>query len=382
MVKEILNDKEIVAVGGTCSLIGVNTPLKLFCSSVAPLVYLTDKLSDYPGTLQGWNFGVKKEAFVKSGGFDTNLGAENIGEDRDLGLKLRKLGKVKIMYRIKVKTSARRFVGFLKTFKYVIINAIIFRIRKKAIPGSFQTIRQHSYETYDVVNDKPFFLTILALSFIAILFLSGAIPFINIWSTSSANTQNKVIALTFDKYNSNSDTTQILKVLKTENVKATFFVTGSEVKKDPGIVKEIYLEGNLIGNHASGQNVLAMLKTSPALINDINSTNDLIYKDISVKPKFFRPTQGYRTIWGALSLNKYGYQIVTWSDSANNSSGKLDSKTIAINVIKNVKPGAIIDLTDSGDQTARATEEIIDLLTADGYKFVTLDKLLAKPGYF
>jgi peptidoglycan/xylan/chitin deacetylase (PgdA/CDA1 family) len=214
------------------------------------------------------------------------------------------------------------------------------------------------------------------------MMLSGAIPFINIWSTSSIKTKDKVIALTFDKYSSNPDTEQILQVLKNEGVKATFFVTGNEVEADPAIVKKIYSQGNLIGNHASSQNVLAMLKTPSALIKDINSTNDLIYKTIGVKPKFFRPTRGYRTIWGAASLTKYGYNIVTWNDTTNNATEKLGSKEIAVNVIKNARPGGIIDLTDSGSQTATATEEIVELLTADGYQFVTLDNLLQKPGYF
>jgi glycosyltransferase involved in cell wall biosynthesis len=382
MVDEINENKDIVAVGGSCQLIGTNTPLKLLCSSLVPIVALVDKVIDYPGTLQGWNFAVKKKAFTKAGGFNTNKGAEEVGEDRELGWRLRRIGKVKITFSIKVKTSARRFVGLFKTFKYVILNAVYYLIKKKALPGTFQVIRQRSYETYDVVNDRPFFITMLALCLLAIMFLAGAIPFLNIWSTSSIKTQNKVIALTLDKDNSNSDTDQILSVLQTENVKATFFITGKEVREDPEIVKKIYSAGNLVGNHASSDNVLAMLKTPNALIKDINQTNDIIYQTIGVKPKFFRPTLGYRTIWGAVSLNKYGYDIVTWSVSANNSSGKLDSKSIAINVIKSARPGAIIDISDRGNQTARGIEEIIDLLTADGYQFVTLDKLLGKPAYF
>jgi peptidoglycan/xylan/chitin deacetylase (PgdA/CDA1 family)/glycosyltransferase involved in cell wall biosynthesis len=382
MVSKLLKDKSIVAVGGSCSLIGTNTFLKMLSRSLVPVMFLFDKILDYPGTLQGWNFAVRKDAFEKIGGFDTTLRPDDIGEDRDLGKRLGKVGKVRISFRLQVKTSARRFVGLVKTLKYVFLNYFYFLIKKRSLHGTFQTIRQKPYETYDVVNDVPFFLTVLIFCLFLIMMLLGAIPFINIWSVSSVKTKDKVIALTFDKYSSNPDTEQVLQVLKDENVKATFFVTGNEVKADPGVVKEIYSQGNLIGNHASSQNVLAMLKTPSALIKDVNSTNDLIYKTIGVKPKFFRPTRGYRTIWGASSLTKYGYNIVTWNDTTNNATGKLGSKEIAVNVIKNARPGGIIDLTDSGSQTATATEEIIELLTADGYRFVTLDRLLQKPGYF
>jgi glycosyltransferase involved in cell wall biosynthesis len=382
MVTEITKKDDIVAIGGTCSLVGINTPLKLLSGTLVPFMFFIDKLLDYPGTTSGWNFAVKKAAFLKVGGFDNNLKESDIGEDRDLGKRLRKIGKVKVLFKIKVKTSARRFVGLFKSFKYVFINYFVILFNKKSLPGSFQPIRQRSYESYDVFNDKPFFLAVLLICLLLIMFLSGAVPYLSIWSTSSIKTQNKIIALTFDKSTSNSDTEQILQVLKSENVDATFFITGDEVKKDPAIVREIYSDGNIIGNHASTGSVLAMLKTPGALIKDINNTDNLIYKTIGVKPRFFRPIEGYRTIWGALSLDKYGYDIITWSVSANNSSGNVDSKQIAINVIKNAKPGAIIDLSDSGTHTSRATEEIIDLLTADGYKFVTLDKLLGKSAYF
>lgn len=382
MVAKIVSSPEIVAVGGSCDLIGANTPLKLLTKSLVPLTFLFDKILDYPGTLQGWNSAFRKSAFMQIGGYSTTLAPGEIGEDRDLGKRLRKVGKVKIFFGIKVKTSARRFVGLLRTLRYVFVNYFYFSIKKKSLPNSFLTIRQKPFETYDVVNDTPFFVgTILVGIFLAFM-LTGALPFVNIWSTSSVKTQDKIIALTFDKSQSDSNIDSLLTVLKNENVKATFFVTGQVAKNDPAVVKKIYSQGNLVGNHASSQYDLSMLKTPTNLVNDINQTNTYIYNDIGVKPRFFRPTRGYRTIWGAISLSKYGYYIVTWSDTTNNSSNHVNSRQIAIDIIKNAKPGAIISLSDRGDQTATAVEEIVELLSADGYKFVTLDKLLQKPGYF
>lgn len=381
MVREITKSDEIVAVGGYCDLIGVNTPLKLISSSLMPLIFILDKILDYPGTTQGWNFGVKKDAFMKAGGFDITLKPGDIGEDRDLGKRLRKIGKVKVLYRLKVKTSARRFVGFVKTIKYVFVNYLFILLNKRAIPGSFQIIRQKPYESYDVVNDKPFFLTLVVSSLAALVFLAGAIPTVNLWSVSSVKTQEKVIALTFDDVPSGQYTTELLGVLRQKNVKATFFVTGESAKSHPEIVRAIYLAGNVIGNYSLTDKTLTMLKSPSAIIKDINLANELIYNDIGVKPKFFRPPHGYRSIWGALSLDKHGYDIVTWNNSTDSWLGKETSKKIAVDIIKDAKPGDIIDL-QAKDQTIKATEEIIDLLQADGYRFVTLDTLLNKPAYY
>jgi len=381
MVKEINKDAGIVAVGGACNLIGTNTPLKLLSASLAPLMFLLDKLFDYPGTLQGWNFGVKREAFLETGGFDTTLQPGEIGEDRDLGKRLRKIGHVKILYKLKVKTSARRFVGFFKSLKYVFINYLYISFKKRPVSGTFQTIRQKPYETYDVVNDKPFFITLIFLCVALILLLLGIIPGINLWSTSSAKTQNKIIALTFDDNSNSKSTIQLITLLKQKNIEATFFVTGSTAKTNPALVKSIYNNGNTIGNYSMTTKSTLMLNTSAAIIKDINTTDDYIYGVIGKKPKFFRPPHGYRSIWGAISLDKYGYETVTWSNASDPGIGKVTSKKIAIDVIKNSKPGDIIDLQTS-DQSVKATEEIIDLLQADGYKFVTLDTLLGKPAYF
>ena len=60
---------------------------------------------------------------------------------------------------------------------------------------------------------------------------------------------NKKIALTFDDGPHPYYTEQLLKGLRERGVKATFFITGKNVETYPEIVKEIYDDGHLIGNH-------------------------------------------------------------------------------------------------------------------------------------
>ena len=54
--------------------------------------------------------------------------------------------------------------------------------------------------------------------------------------------------LTFDDGPS-SNTTQILDILNERGIKATFFVLGSNVEKNPEIVKRMYDEGHFIASH-------------------------------------------------------------------------------------------------------------------------------------
>ncbi|MBA5790293.1 polysaccharide deacetylase family protein, partial [Escherichia coli] len=61
---------------------------------------------------------------------------------------------------------------------------------------------------------------------------------------------NKRIALTFDDGPSASVTPGVLDTLKRYDVKATFFVLGSSVVQNPGLVKRELDEGHQVGSHS------------------------------------------------------------------------------------------------------------------------------------
>ncbi len=61
--------------------------------------------------------------------------------------------------------------------------------------------------------------------------------------------QEKVIALTFDDGPWPISTVQVLDILKQNQIKATFFVTGQNVKNYPDLLKRESAEGHIIGNH-------------------------------------------------------------------------------------------------------------------------------------
>ena len=63
------------------------------------------------------------------------------------------------------------------------------------------------------------------------------------------NTQQRVVALTFDDGPS-EHTEEIVKILKAHSVPATFFLLGRNVEQLPALVRQIYEEGNEIGNHS------------------------------------------------------------------------------------------------------------------------------------
>ena len=64
------------------------------------------------------------------------------------------------------------------------------------------------------------------------------------------NPEKKFLYLTFDAGYEAGYTEKILEVLKQNNVKATFFITGHYLNSQPDLVKKMIENGNTVGNHA------------------------------------------------------------------------------------------------------------------------------------
>jgi len=93
------------------------------------------------------------------------------------------------------------------------------------------------------------------------------------------HSETKQAFLTFDDGPS-SVTPRILDTLKQENIKATFFVLGSNVSKKPDLVKRMYDEGHFIANHGYSH-VYSKIYSSPqAVLDEYNACNEEIRKAI------------------------------------------------------------------------------------------------------
>ena len=112
-----------------------------------------------------------------------------------------------------------------------------------------------------VFNRQKIFSYLVAFSTIVILFgIAFSVTNENAVITSSTvrelpiynvKTDQKKISLTINCAWNADDIDKILKTLKDNNVKATFFMVGSWVDKFPEEVKKIAKEGHEIANHSN-----------------------------------------------------------------------------------------------------------------------------------
>ena len=95
------------------------------------------------------------------------------------------------------------------------------------------------------------------------------------------HTDKKVAYLTFDDGPSNN-THQILDILKQNNIKATFFVLGSQVEIFPETTNRIYNEGPYIANHGYSHKYSEIYQSPEQVLNEFNQCNQIVAKTINV----------------------------------------------------------------------------------------------------
>lgn len=178
------------------------------------------------------------------------------------------------------------------------------------------------------------------------------------------------VALTFDDGPSGAYTEILLDGLRERNVKATFFVMGNNIKEHEDIIRRMYNEGHLIGNHTYTHIDLAKTDFETAC-KEISDTNSYITNITGYTPRFIRPPYGD---WNDKLLTETDMSVVLWNVDPEDWKDQ-NADIVAARVVKNTRNGDIILLHDIFKSSVDAALQIVDQLQDKGYHFVTVDKL-------
>ncbi|MDP3014010.1 MAG: polysaccharide deacetylase family protein [Candidatus Subteraquimicrobiales bacterium] len=191
----------------------------------------------------------------------------------------------------------------------------------------------------------------------------------------------KIAVLTFDDGPNSRHTKKILDILKEHNVRATFFVTGGNVLRNPEILKRTLNEGHEIGNHTLSHPNLKELGAEE-IREEIILCEEAIYRIIGVYPKCFRPPYGNMDEKVFKAAHSLGYEVALWSVSLENRFCPTP-KLMQLGVSLRAHDGLVILAHDGGKNrknTIKALPAIIKELKGKGYEFVTFSEfvLIAK----
>ena len=195
----------------------------------------------------------------------------------------------------------------------------------------------------------------------------------------SVKTDEKKIAISFDCAWGADYTETLLSVMKSENVKCTFFTVQFWTEKYPDLIKKISDEGHEIGTHSATHPHMAGL--SAATVKKELETSSIAIENITGKKvELFRPPFGEYNDAVIECAESLGLYAVQWSvDSLDWKD--LSAKEIEERVIDGADNGAIVLFHNQGLHTAEALPFIIKELKSQGYEFVPIGELIYKEGY-
>ncbi|KUO49877.1 MAG: hypothetical protein APF76_01140 [Desulfitibacter sp. BRH_c19] len=196
----------------------------------------------------------------------------------------------------------------------------------------------------------------------------------------SGNEEKRQVALTFDDGPDNYYTLQILDILQEHDIKATFFVIGSNVERFPEVVERIANEGHIIGNHSWSHKDFAKL-SSNSMLEELVNTEEILYSIVGNKhTNIFRPPYGSYSSEVLEVIHSRNYNFVYWSVDTRdwaNTPISIMVKTVS----SQITPGGIILMHSSGSNqamknTVTALPEIIKTIKDLEYEFVTIPEVL------
>jgi peptidoglycan-N-acetylglucosamine deacetylase len=120
------------------------------------------------------------------------------------------------------------------------------------------------------------------------------------------------LALTFDDGPNPAATPQLLELLARHNVRATFFLIGDFVRREPALTRQIHAAGHTIGNHTMHHPFLPRLAAA-TIREELSACNRALEDTLGQPVALFRPPHGGRRPAVLRIARELGLQTVQWN---------------------------------------------------------------------
>jgi peptidoglycan/xylan/chitin deacetylase (PgdA/CDA1 family) len=202
-----------------------------------------------------------------------------------------------------------------------------------------------------------------------------------IGTVTRVQTQEPVVALTFDDGPHPVYTPRLLKLLETYHARATFFMIGKLAQAYPDLVRSVAAAGHTIANHSwdhpsfpliRGHDRRAQIRACAQTLEPYGS-------------RLFRPPYGEQDISSRIDALLLGYKLIMFDVATDDWCGG-DAISIAEQLERQIRPGSIVALHDrlfdaleDSYFNREAVLEALQLVLArfEGcFRFVTVPELL------
>ena len=186
-----------------------------------------------------------------------------------------------------------------------------------------------------------------------------------VWRRKQAG--RKVVYLTFDDGPCPDTTPLLLDILERNNIKATFFCVGDNVRKFPDLFAELKRRGHHVGNHT-------MHHLKGFRVDYQTYIDDVAEADGYIDSTLMRPPYG-RIKWSQLHTLRQKYTVVFWDVITRDYNACLTPEQVLRIVKRYTRNGSIIVFHDSkkaAKNMLAVIQPAIDFLKSEGYDFCLL----------
>lgn len=167
---------------------------------------------------------------------------------------------------------------------------------------------------------------------------------------------------------------ELLEILKQEDIKATFFPTGTWAEDNSKLLNQVISYGHEVGNHG-GSHVHVEHLPKDKLQDVIKQGEAMIFEATGISPaKLFAPPYGEWSDSNVEHALEIGYQTILWTVDTVDWR-KPAPEVIWKRALAGARPGALI-LLHPTEPTVEALPEIISGLKQKGLNIVTVSELL------
>lgn len=218
-------------------------------------------------------------------------------------------------------------------------------------------------------------LKCLALLLMAVLLFSTSVVTANAEAFRNDDSE-KVVYLTFDDGPSPRWTSEVLDLLDFYNAKATFYMIGANVVKNPDVVREVAKHGQTIGVHTFNHVDLSWANYS-TFYYEIDDTESAIKQALqdgddlnSQFVRCVRPPYGGKSDLFYANADSMDYEVSMWNIDTEDWRGT-SPEEILEHFINSLEPHKVVLMHDGGldrENTIQALHLILHELLMQGYE--------------
>lgn len=237
------------------------------------------------------------------------------------------------------------------------------------------------------MNFKNFTKSLITISMALILsfsYITSTKAMETTEDSSNENGKEKVVYLTFDDGPGGKITLQVLDTLKAENVPATFFVIGCQVKGQEDTILRMKNEGHSIGLHSFSHNRNKLYCGDEGFLKEMIQDQETLYEVTGERYNILRfpfgcNNQSYKLTQKLVdSLHEKNFKIYDWNtDSGDGANHNLAPESIIKKACKNNGKDTVIILMHCSyinKNSAKALPSIIKYYKDQGYVFKAIDE--------